>query len=462
MGAAKAESDSALVEIRRGLSLALLCFVLITLASAATQLLNTNALIAARDDPRVARSVMATSALATLLYRLFYSLMTAFLAAGAARIARVGGGSHTRAFWTAAVCLGLAAVINLVLLKAGDALAVLVLYVLCRGVGVAALLWGTSQLAGIYARRSAAVMALLFAAFAVDLALPFFDLTRSAWGSAHPWTLRLLTLSPQLALTSLFGWVGLLVLRALPEPEDAAARAASDRAQREQAEHDAEEQEPEPDPEPADGAKEVAADWDRRGAGAEIGVVALGLLGAATLPLVDFFGDARVLEVLASRLFGHGARGDATSLAVLLIPVFALVMARALLRAYPAAPYRARLVFVMMALAGGGYTVHSAYALALARSEAVSQWPDCDGTAQSPGTGSDGISGPRLSDGRPCAHLAERPGMMRGGSHEISVRDGIVHIVTRFPRDRMRFFGGTLLSLLALGWSGWRVFRIAE
>ena len=474
MGGAQAENDPALVEVRRGLSVVLLCFVLITLASVATQLLNTSAVIAARDDPRVARSVMATSSLATLLYRLFYSLMTAFLAAAAGRIARAQGGGHARAFWTTAVCLALAAVVNLVLLKAGDAIALLGLYMVCRAVGIATLLWGTLQLATTFARRPAALLGLLFTFFALDLGLPFLDLTKSAWGIAHPWPLRLLTLLPQLGLTVLFGWIGLLVLRALPEPEDAkraapAGRArgdASEQAHADRLEPDPElesdsELEPGPDLESADAA-EIATDRDREGASAQVGVVALTVLGAATLPLIDFFGDARVLEGLASRLYGHGARGDATSLAVLLIPAFALVMARSLFRAFPAEPYRARLVFVLIALAGGGYTLHSAYALPLARSTVVSQWPNCDGTAQVAANSPDGISGPRLSDGRPCIYVAERPGMMRGGSHETSVRDGIVHIVTRFPQDRLRFFGGTLLSLLALGWSGWRVFRVAE
>ncbi len=479
MGERPLRSEIAGVEIRRGLSVALLCWVLVAVASACTQLLATHATSAARADPRVAQSVLAVSSLATLVYRLFYSLMTAFVAAGALRIARASAATVRKLFLVAAAALALAAATNLIALGVGDSGLLLSSYWVMRAVGVATLLFGSYQLARLRGMRIGAVaVALGVTLYFADLLVPVLELSGTDWGRAYPWAARVLTLLPQLGVTTVFAWLCLALFRLLPQPEGgeqeegtsptgkhratAAPAMASEPPGNEDAEPASAEDEAAAQPSEASAALQEEQDGDRLAASAQVGVVLLSLCGSALLPIWDVFGDERVVEGLASQLYGHGARGEGTSLLVLLIPAIALVLARGLFLAIPAQPYRARGIFAVMAILGAAYALQAAHGLALSRSHQASTWPNCEASARVSDAPPDGIAVARNSDGSPCLHLAERPGVMHSGKHAVSLRDGIVNIAVRFPGDRLRFFGGTLGALAALGWAGWLVFRLEE
>jgi hypothetical protein len=452
------------VELRRGLSVVLLCWVLITVASSCVQVLATHATVAAGRDPRVAASVVAVSSLATLLYRLFYSVMTAIIAAGLWRMTRASSQPVRRPYWVATVSLSLAAAINLLALGVGDAGFLLASYLLARAIGIAALLFGTSRLSSVRSVRTGAVTGVVISAlFLMDLTIPVLDASRTAWGVAHPWSARVLTLMPQIGLTAAFAWLCIGLFRVLPQPEvraeeaEVASPERSSRASEPPTRSDQDAERASVQPEDAH-----AREAERRAAIAQLAVVALAVLGAGLLPIWDVVSDERIVEGLASRLYGHGARNEATSLLVLVIPALALVLGRSLFQAFPAQPYRARAVFAAMALLGAAYTLHAAHGLALSRSQLASTWPTCPPSAQVSQTAADGIIAPRTADGAPCLPVTERPGAMQTGRHDVSLRDGIVNITARFPGDRLRFFGGTLLSLAALGWAGFLVFRVEE
>lgn len=479
MGERPLRSEIPGVEIRRGLSVALLCWVLVAVASACTQLLATHATSAARADPRVAQSVLAVSSLATLVYRLFYSLMTAFVAAGALRIARASAATVRKLFLVAAAALALAAATNLIALGVGDSGLLLSSYWVMRAVGVATLLFGSYQLARLRGMRIGAVaVALGVTLYFADLLVPVLELSGTDWGRAYPWAARVLTLLPQLGVTTVFAGLCVALFRVLPQPQGgeqeegtsptgkhhatADPAMATEPPGNEDAEPASAEDEAAAQPSEASAALQEEQDGDRLAASAQVGVVLLTLCGTALLPIWDVFGDERVVEGLASQLYGHGARGGGTSLLVLLIPAIALVLARGLFLAIPAQPYRARGIFAVMAILGAAYALQAAHGLALSRSHQASTWPNCEASARVSDAPPDGIAAARNSDGSPCLHLAERPGAMHSGQHAVSLRDGIVNIAVRFPGDRLRFFGGTLGALAALGWAGWLVFRLEE
>ncbi|MEZ4219524.1 MAG: hypothetical protein R3B13_01255 [Polyangiaceae bacterium] len=498
-------------QLRRGLESSLVCWTLITLGSITTQLISTNALVAAKQDPRVAQSVLATSALVTLGYRVLYSVLTAIIAAAALLMARGGAARWAQPLGVAALALAGAATMNAVALLGGDSTLRLGSYMVLRVLGIGALLFGVARVAeGRGVEVPSPLRVGTAAAFALDVALPVVGLGQSAWAQEYPWLLRALLLAPQLAVLVGYGFFVVLILRSLaPHPSqapllarrasagdadrdsgseavtfletDPRAAAISDSADARDSNPDsatARDSHPEVDAE-ADSISNSVADSDARAdSGPPAGTlvddgerhraltqVAVALLvgfGAALLPLWDFFSDQRTVERLASQLYDLGASQDGTSPWVLLVSLLTLVVLPGLLRAMNQAPYRARMLFFVVAILGGGYALVSARGLALARSERVGAWPMCTAEARVVESSEDGIRGPRLADGRPCVYVSERPALMHGEREEVTLRDGILHIVARFPRDRVRFFGGTLLTLAALAWAGRLVFRLAE
>jgi hypothetical protein len=149
--------------------------------------------------------------------------------------------------------------------------------------------------------------------------------------------------------------------------------------------------------------------------------------------------------------------------------VGAVVGGYALFRLTQSAPYGARALFALMALASVAYAGLTASEIALRRSQEIDAWPVCETGLDVRGNlvpnlpaPSTGYDGPRLANGVPCTGAAERRDEHAERSPEGNIQDGLIQVGIRFSQDRARIFAGTLAAVLALIASGVIVARAAR
>jgi hypothetical protein len=107
----------------------------------------------------------------------------------------------------------------------------------------------------------------------------------------------------------------------------------------------------------------------------------------------------------------------------------------------------------------GYYAISTAYRTACKRSHAIDFWNVCEEPGRSPlGFGTfvsdykrpPMFEGPHLDNGDPCVHQSEQRDVHIKEHPDGNLIDGLVQIKNRFPNDRLRVFGGTLVTMIGL------------
>jgi len=192
------------------------------------------------------------------------------------------------------------------------------------------------------------------------------------------------------------------------------------------------------------------------------GMVASGAVltgfGLALLPIWDGMDRYGMLRALSGSGLGSSGAGPSIPLSTLMFAAAGVSVAVALIRR----PGR-RVIFWAAALVGGAYLINSGMETALRRSAAVNYWPVCEEwkptetqrwlMEHAPRAPS--FDGPHLPTGDPCNPAAEK----RSIHDKESVPDGIIQIMKRFPKDRLRIFGGSLSVVVAFVAGGLLLWR---
>lgn len=187
-----------------------------------------------------------------------------------------------------------------------------------------------------------------------------------------------------------------------------------------------------------------------------ITAVVLMCLAFALLPVWDGISQFRMLSALAGSGLG---RNEPVPVPVSMVayPIAAIALGWTIVRKATSSPRWAQVLFYIGAALGIVYALTTAVETAVTRSHAIDSWLVCE-TQQYPGGGAGYVSrfqrkpafdGPHLPNGDPCTMAAEDRYAHRKEYPDGNVADGLVQIWKRFPKDRARVIGGSVLVMVA-------------
>jgi hypothetical protein len=175
------------------------------------------------------------------------------------------------------------------------------------------------------------------------------------------------------------------------------------------------------------------------------------------LPLWDALDRHSMFSALAGSGLGASSKVPMPT-GVFLYPILGVSLAVIAFRR-ALADRGAKLLVLCAAVWIGYYTISTAYLTACKRSHAIDFWNICEEPGRSPlGFGTyvssskspPRFDGPHLENGDPCVHQSEQRDVHIKEHPNGNLIDGLVQIKSRFPSDRLRVFGGTLVTMIGL------------
>lgn len=471
--------------VRRGLLRLAKTWIVLTAVSVAVQLATTHAEAAVRAGDAGAQHRVVLATLLAVLFQIFYLPVGVLLSWDAVRLARAPASSSAvlparvaAAGFAATVLLGAVLLIGATGEGAGDSARPLALAL--GGARFAALVGLALALIQLARARALAPSpqgaGALIALCVLDAGLPLWRVLTGAalLAGQSPWLSRFVLLAVQISLAALIVSSARRVARNLPGAPAEGEREADGARAAEPPTKEAPERDSDPDQQQhrsnrarnGDASHERTAERARSEkslpelglpVGQAVIIALLATLGGATLPAWDAVRDDRLIKALLDRFAEPGAASPAgLGFAFVGSLLLGVILARVLSQDV----YRARLAFAGLLLVGGGYTMVTAHDMATARSREINAWAVCGtgltatGEQALPHVAPRDVAGPLDETGRGCVTLGEHRDQYAERHPRGELRDGAVQIWSRFHGDRVRFFGGTLASLLLFLLSG--------